>query len=28
MDLVLVELIGFLATSQFENTSFSAPELA
>ena len=28
MDLVLVELVGFLATSQFENTSFSAPELA
>ncbi|GIT62692.1 MAG: hypothetical protein Ct9H300mP21_02380 [Pseudomonadota bacterium] len=28
MDLVLVELVGFLETSQFENTSFSAPELA
>ena len=27
MDLVLVELVGFLASSQFENTSFSAPEL-
>ena len=28
MDQVLVELVGFLVTSQFENTSFSAPELA
>jgi len=27
IDLVLTEIISFLETSKFENTSFSAPEL-